>query len=67
MQENETADPIEALGAELAQAVAAANDARERLYARIRQALDEGESENGLARRSGVDRMTIRKLAGKRP
>lgn len=57
---------IEQLGQARTAARAAAAVAQTRLYAGIRVALAAGESENGIAARAGVDRMTVRKIAGKR-
>lgn len=63
---NNRVDPVIALGLARSQAVVDATEAQARLYQRVVRALAEGDSENGLAKRSGLDRMTVRKLAGKR-
>lgn len=60
------ADSVQSLGVERTRLRTEAHLAEVRLYERIRWALAAGESENGLANRAGLDRMTIRKLAGKR-
>lgn len=60
------APTVQALGAERTRVRTEAHLADVRLYERVRWALAAGESENGLANRAGLDRMTVRKLAGKR-
>ena len=61
-----SAAAVETWGAMAADARALERTARERLRVAVLAALAAGESESEAARRAGVDRMTVRKIAGKR-
>lgn len=58
--------PLELAGAKLRRARSALAQALEEAELAGLQALAEGEPEASVARRLGVDRMTVRKWAGKR-
>lgn len=60
------ADTLETLGTRRTKAALAAHEAKVELFERIRWEIRAGETETGIARRAGVDRMTVRKIAGKR-
>ncbi|WP_369069246.1 hypothetical protein [Kineococcus terrestris] len=57
---------LDALAATAREAQERAAAARSALYAAVVAAVRDGMSESEAARRAGIDRMTVRKLLGKR-
>ena len=57
---------VEKVGRQLAQANARRDKAMAALTAVVRSAAEQGTAETELARQAGVDRMTIRRMLGKR-
>ena len=61
-----TVTEVEAAGKSLAQANARRQTAMTQLATAVRSAAAQGIAETELARQAGVDRMTIRRMLGKR-
>jgi DNA-binding IclR family transcriptional regulator len=57
---------VERVGRRYRQAVTRREDAMAALRVVVRSAAEQGVSETELARQAGVDRMTVRRMLGKR-